>query len=184
MNIGIRTIQNTDDEPNKELIITISAPSAGLPEGVIINMEESTRTILIVDDDVPANKIGFDAASSQSEIDENAGGAVFTLEVASALPSETRINIGIDVDGISNPSGYQFSALDPMDAMFDSSNNNLAILAANSSHFTFSLSVPNDTATGDKTLTLTLTEGSLPSGWTLGSANAPASWEVAIKDDD
>ena len=185
--VNVSLIDDSIDEVTETIILEIFEPTAGFPSDSVVFGENRRHVLSIIDNDIPAMTLGFHAGRSNANVDEG-GVATIILEIANGLPSAAQISVAIDVDGVSNPSGYTLS--DPnagfAGGSFDGATNVVTIDAMTTS-FTLLLQIPEDNAnTTDETITLTLAEGSTfpTGGWTLGSTNSPTTWTIGVDDND
>ena len=180
--IEIDVLDDDKDEDTETIIIEISIPSAGWPEG--INLGQKRHVFSILDNDVPANTIGFRSGNTVAV--EGIGAfnqrsAAFTLEIAKDLPST--VDITVTVSGVSDASGFTFFNLVPMVGPTQLSSNVLSI-GSGVTEYDFIMGIPEDDNTTDENITLTLSSSNLPSGWSFGSTRSPSTWMLTVEDND
>ena len=180
--IEIDVLDDDKDEDTETIIIEISIPSAGWPEG--INLGQKRHVFSILDNDVPANTIGFrsgDTVAVEGVGAFNQRSATFTLEIAKDLPST--VDITVTVSGVSDASGFTFFNIVPMMGPTQLSSNVLSI-GSGVTEYDFIMGIPEDDNTTDENITLTLSSSNLPSGWSFGSTRSPSTWMLNVEDND
>ena len=186
--LSMSLIDDDIDEPTETIIFEISEPSGGFPAGVVLDPNATRHVYSILDNDVPANTIGFSPANRTTANEGNRPDDVapvfIFLEIADGLPSAADVNIAVAVSGVSDTSGYILHTHDNQLGPMPISGGAVTIGAGNTS-LELLLAIPEDGNTTDETVTLTLTKGAnFPSGWELGSPSSPATWMIRVSDND
>ena len=159
-NLDVAILADDDAELAETIVLEIPSTGNGLPDGFTLGAQ-TRHTVTI---GANGNTIGFAQASSAA-ISENGGIATLTININNQI-SNGENTVMINVSGDAQATDYDIAG-----TRYNASTNILTLPTGEGTATLTVTAVNSPDDIGDKTLTLTLVERSLPNGWSIDANN-------------